>query len=289
MTQSGSTAPPPPAARIRSPSTTAVQNTPIDEVGPAETPSAPYMLRKEDRILNGLAELAIDAHGGLDRWRQYRTVSADLVNGGALWPLKGQAGVLDKSTVTVGLKDQWASHHPFGAPNYKSRFEPHRVAIEADDGEVIDELNDPRASFAGHQVDTPWNRLQLAYFAGYAMWTYLNLPFALARPDVCSEELSQWAEEGERWRRLKVTFPETIATHSKEQTLYFDQEGLLKRHDYDVDISGGSAAVHYVSQYRTFSGLMFPTRRRVFPRKPDGKAMAEPLLVSIELRNIVLS
>jgi hypothetical protein len=239
--------------------------------------------------MNGLAQLAIDAHGGLDRWAKYRTLSADLVNGGALWPLKGQAGVLDESTVTVGLTDQWASHSPFGAPDYKSNFRPHRVAVESADGAIVEELNEPRASFAGHQVETPWNRLQLAYFAGYAMWTYLNLPFVLARPDVHSEELSHWEEDGEGWRRLKVIFPETIATHSTEQTLYFDQKGLLKRHDYDVDISGGSSAVHYVAEYQTFSGLLFPTRRRVFPRTPDGKAMAEPLLVSIDLSNVVLS
>lgn len=239
--------------------------------------------------MDGLAELAIDAHGGLDRWTQYRTLSADLVNGGVLWPLKGQAGVLDEATVTVGLTDQWASHRPFGAPDRKSRFGPRRVAIESDDGAVIEELNEPRASFAGHQLETSWNRLQLAYFAGYAMWGYLNLPFALARPDVRSEELSEWEEGGEHWRRLKVTFPEAIATHSKEQTLYFDQQGLLKRHDYDVDIMGGSAAAHYASDYQIFSGLMFPTRRRVFPRQPDGKAIAEPLLVSIDLSNIVLS
>lgn len=239
--------------------------------------------------MNDLAVLAIDAHGGLDRWKQYRTLSADLEVGGALWPLKGQAGVLDKSTVTVGLTDQWASHRPFGAPDLKSIVQPRRVAIETDDGVVVEELNEPRVSFAGHQVETPWSRLQLAYFAGYAMWTYLNLPFALARQDVQREELSQWEESGEHWRRLKVTFPDVIATHSKEQTLYFDQNGQLKRHDYDVDISGGSSAVHYTSEYQTFSGLMFPTRRRVFPRLPDGQPMAEPLLVSIDLSNIVLS
>jgi hypothetical protein len=247
------------------------------------------LLYKGDDMMNGLAQLAIDAHGGLERWEQYRTLSADLVNGGALWPLKGQAGVLDDSTVTVGLADQWASHRPFGGSDRKSRFEPSRVAIETDDGAVVDELNEPRASFAGHQVETPWSRLQLAYFAGYAMWTYLNLPFALAREGVHSEELSEWNEGDECWRRLKVTFPDAIATHGTEQTLYFDQKGLLKRHDYDVDISGGSAAVHYVSEYQTFSGLLFPTRRRVFPRAADGKAVPEPLLVSIDLSNIVLS
>jgi hypothetical protein len=34
----------------------------------------------------------------------------------------------------------------------------------------------PQASFAGHALETPWTEPQLAYFAGYAMWTYLNLP-----------------------------------------------------------------------------------------------------------------
>jgi hypothetical protein len=43
---------------------------------------------------------------------------------------------------------------------------------------------------------------------------------------------------------------------------------------YDVDISGGSSTPHYVGDYQAFSGLMFPTRRRVFPRLPDGQAMA---------------
>jgi hypothetical protein len=31
-----------------------------------------------------------------------------------------------------------------------------------------------RNAFKGHAVDTPWTRLQLAYFVGYAMWTYLT-------------------------------------------------------------------------------------------------------------------
>jgi hypothetical protein len=43
-----------------------------------------------------------------------------------------------------------------------------------------------------------------------------------------SEELEPWQEAGETWRRLKVHFPTDIATHSTEQTLYFDQKGLLK-------------------------------------------------------------
>src|SRR5260370_737072 len=99
------------------------------------------------------------------------------------------------------------------------------------------------------------------------MWTYLNTPFLLVRPGVESEELEPWRDSGETWRRLKVRFPTEIATHSAEQTLYFDRQGLLKRHDYDVEISGGTAAAHYVSDLKEFSGIVFPTTRRIFTRQ----------------------
>ena len=73
-----------------------------------------------------------------------------------------------------------ASHSPFVKPHLRTSFEPHRVAIETMDGHVIQERLTPRDSFAGHALDTPWDQLQLAYFAGYAMWTYLTTPFVFA-------------------------------------------------------------------------------------------------------------
>ncbi len=38
--------------------------------------------------MNDLATFAMDAHGGLDRWRRLKTVSARLLQGGVLWTLK---------------------------------------------------------------------------------------------------------------------------------------------------------------------------------------------------------
>ena len=199
--------------------------------------------------LSNLAQLAIDAAGGLDRWRRFETVSARLSNGGVLWPLKHQQGVLDEVRVRASLRKEWASHYPFGAPDLRTSFEPHRVAIETAEGQTAEELLRPRDSFTGHSLDTPWTRLQLAYFAGYAMWTHLNTPFLFASEGVETEEVEPWREDGETWRRLKVTFPAGIASHSTVQTFYFDAEGLLKRHDYEVEVSGGTTAAHYVYQH----------------------------------------
>jgi hypothetical protein len=236
-----------------------------------------------------LAQFAIEAQGGLERWKRFSTLSVHGINGGVLWGAKGKAGVLDDVTVTVDLRNEKVSHWPFGSPDRRSRFEPHRVALENANGKVVEQLLQPRSSFQGHTLETPWSDLQLAYFAGCAMWTYMNTPFLLARPGVESEELEPWQEAGETWRRLKVRFPADIATHSTEQTLYFDQQGLLKRHDYDVEISGGTPAVHYVSDLKEFFGIVFPTKHRIFPRQPDGHSAPKPLVVSIDMDQFVLS
>jgi hypothetical protein len=118
------------------------------------------------------------------------------------------------------------------------------------------------------------------------MWTYLNTPFIFALPGVETEEVEPWQERGETWRRLNVTFPASIATHSAQQTFYFDRNGLLKRHDYNVDVSGGTPAAHYVSQLMPVSGIIVPTRHLVFGRQPDGTAVPTPLVVSIDISEL---
>lgn len=238
--------------------------------------------------MNSLAQTIIDVHGGLDAFKKFSSLTAHLKQGGALWGLKGHAGKLDQTNVTVGLGKEWAFHHPFGADGRVTNFHPERVEIKNADGHVIEALDDPRASFAGHTLETPWTEPQLAYFAGIAMWTYLNMPFLLAAPGVLSEQLDDWHENGHTWRRLKVTFPNDIATHSTVQTLYVDSNGLLTRHDYDVEIAGNTPGAHYISNYTTVSGLMFPTERRIFPRNADGTSLSEPLVVSIDLSDIRL-
>lgn len=238
--------------------------------------------------MDALAHKIIEAHGGLDTWRNFTSLSAHLKQGGALWELKGQGGKLDDTIVTVGLTEEWASHRPFGNGDRLTLFRPGRVEIKEGTGQVLEALDAPRASFAGHRLETPWTEPQLAYFAGVAMWTYFNTPFLLAAPDVASERIEDWQERGETWQRLRVTFPKAIATHSDVQILYVDDAGLIKRHDYDVEIAGNTPGAHYATDYVEVQGIKLPTKRRIFPRGPDGQAMAEPLVVSIDIDQIVL-
>jgi hypothetical protein len=127
------------------------------------------MKSRYEAVEQDLTQLAIEAHGGLKRWQRFSTLSVHAINGGVLWGAKGKAGVLGDVTITVDLRDEKASHWPFGSSDRRSRFEPHRVALEDANGKVIEELVQPRSSFQGHTLETPWSDLQLAYFVGTAM------------------------------------------------------------------------------------------------------------------------
>lgn len=52
-------------------------------------------------------------------------------------------------------------------------------------------------------------------------------------------ETEPWHEDGQTWHSLLVTYPDSIVAHTKRQTYYFDDAGLLRRLDYSVDIPGG--------------------------------------------------
>ena len=239
-------------------------------------------------MTSDLLQTTLRAHGGLDRWKKLTSISAHRSFGGAIWDIKQVPGIVDDGEFTVWIKDQRTSLRPFTAPGLKTAYTPGRVGIETLDGDVVEVLEKPRSSFAGHSLETPWTALQLAYFTGYAMWTYTAEPFNLTLPGVQTEEGEPWAENGRRWRRLHVHYPATVATHSSHQVLYIDDDGLIRRRDYEVDIAGGSPAAQYVSDHDAIDGIVVPRTRMIYVRAADNHPIHEQLVVSIELTGVTL-
>ena len=126
----------------------------------------------------------IDAHGGTDRWHWNEKVEATIVSGGGLFALKGVPQDANPRRMTVWLHEERSSVSPYGAPDQRTMFTPERIAIEKLDGTMVAERYAPRDSFAGHQMNTPWDPLHRAYFNGEALWTYLTTPFLLAMDGV---------------------------------------------------------------------------------------------------------
>jgi hypothetical protein len=73
---------------------------------------------------------------------------------------------------------------------------------------------------------------------------------------------------------------------TRQQTTYFGPDGLLRRHDYAVDILGGSLGAQYIAAYREFDGIVMPTRRLVLSRGRDNVPVREPVLVPIHIDDI---
>jgi hypothetical protein len=86
----------------------------------------------------------------------------------------------------------------------------------------------------------------------------------------------------------RSVFPPEIPTHSAQQTFYFNDKGLLQRHDYATDVAGGVAS-HYCFDHVTFDDIVVPTFRRVVKRRTDGPFIHGPTAVLIVISDVSLS
>jgi len=235
-----------------------------------------------------LLDLAVKAHGGLARWNEVNTITVVASITGAIWYVKGKPDILKNVVITAETRRERVTLD-FPGQDKRAIFRPDRVVIEKLDGTLIEARDNPEESFAGQQRETPWDDIQVAYFAGEALWTYLNTPFLCTHEGFKTEEIAPLKLETETWRRLKVTFPDNVTSHTREQILCFGHNGLLRRHDYTVDILGGAPGLNYAFDYRNVDGIVFPTKRRVFAYEGDYQPVTEPLLVAIDLGQITLA
>ena len=168
-------------------------------------------------------------------------------------------------------------------------FTSDRIAIEKVDGTVVAQRFAPTDSFAGHQMQTPWDQLHRAYFNGEALWTYLTTPFLLAGDGVHVEEIEPWKQGSETWRVLRARFPGSIETHSRIQDFFFDDSRMLRRHDYQVNVAGGFPAAQLTSGHVRADGISLPTKRRAYTRDPDRRPILDMLMVAIDFSDVKFS
>lgn len=178
--------------------------------------------------MSALLDGVLDAHGGLQRWRAAETVHGRVRTGGLLLRTRVPGNRFADYRITVHVQQARTVLDPFPRDGYRGVFESGQVRIESHDGAVISSRAHPRAAFFGRsglRRNIRWDPLDSVYFAGYAMWNYLTTPYLLTREGVAVEEGAPWQQEGETWRRLIVSFPPDIDTHSPRQTFYVDASG----------------------------------------------------------------
>ncbi len=164
--------------------------------------------------MTDLLDLAVQAHGGMERWRLLSLIRVAASITGAIWFVKAQGDALMDVVLTVDTTTERVTIN-FPGRNRRAIFTPSRIVIESEDGTRIAARDDPDTSFVGHQRETPWDDIHVVYFAGEALWTYLNTPLLYTRDGFATQEISPIEVDGETWRRLQVTFPDDVRSHTR--------------------------------------------------------------------------
>jgi len=198
--------------------------------------------------------------------------------------------MLEEGTLEVSIGRVRAAARPLHGDGARGVYEDGAVRMESASGEVLAARERPRERFfgrAGLRRNLRWDELDATYFAGYAWWNYINVPYLFLRRGVRAVEAEPLRVGGESWRRLDVDFPAGLDTHCPFQSFYYDGDLRLRRHDYTAEVVGGWArAAHMCSGHAEAGGLTFPTSRRVTPRGPGGRVLPHPALVWLELSGI---
>ncbi len=210
--------------------------------------------------MSDLLDLALKAHGGLDRWREVKSLDVRVSLTGALYHLKG---------------------YPEGVPNVTVRIDTRRPAVT-----ISAEI---RALPSPVMCGRPRGINSIAFISPVTRSGTTSTPFLLTRPGFELTEIEPHQENGETWRCLRVKFPSDVPTHNNfqvggEQTFFFNEQGLLQRLDY---LAVGPAA-HYCFYHTNYKGIVFPTLRRVLRRLPSGPLVNGPTAVLVQIADVLL-
>ncbi|MBV8103832.1 MAG: hypothetical protein JO223_04260 [Hyphomicrobiales bacterium] len=231
-----------------------------------------------------LLEDTIEAHGGRDRWRAVRAIEFALSSGGFAFLSRGQPSALKKLKVALRPHERLVLLGDFPYSGWQGAWTPDCVEVRGPEGALKAERADPRRHFRGPLNQVYWDKLDILYFAGYALWNYLSFPFLLEEPGVVVTEAGASGASP----RLAAVFDPSFPTHSARQSFHLDASRRLVRHDYRADVIGAYAtAAHFCEESVEVDGLRIYTRRKVYPRLGPAETVVRfPTLVWIAIDDV---
>ncbi|MCC8953266.1 hypothetical protein H8B02_07245 [Bradyrhizobium sp. Pear77] len=227
-----------------------------------------------------LLDEAIEASGGLAHWTGLKRFSLQLSIQGALLSRAGHAKRFKNIVAEGSTRSQLVRFSGFAEPGESGLYQPDSVTIEDASGNVLRTWREPHRALRDQAESTTWDELHFIFLCGFSVWNYLMTPFILSHPDTTVEELPPWQEANQLWRRLKVTFPPGVTTHSPVQTFYFDASGLQRRVDHALL---DTQVAHYSWAHQAFGRVVIPTLRRSLALKTDGTVVRSPALLEVEI------
>src|SRR5271170_3476048 len=95
---------------------------------------------------NELLDLAVKAHGGLDRWNKVKAVKVAASITGAIWYVKGKGDFLKNVILTAETSHERLTVD-FPDQDKRAVFTPDRIVIETANGALVEARDNPEKSF----------------------------------------------------------------------------------------------------------------------------------------------
>jgi len=254
---------------------TAYENT----LSPAALDRSPPIGRTSAGPLSPTAARALKAYGGAAVWQAAVSVDSTVTVGGLLFQLKG-LGIPPHARITVDLERPHTVIDPVDPSGDRGILDGFSVMIVAPSGKVLEQRADAREHLQNASVSTKWDRLNLVYFLGYAVWGYYTLPYQLTRADITWTELADGV--------LQADYATTLPVHSRIQRFWFDRStGLLRRNDYTpVAAARDAQAAHVVFEHKVSNGIPYASKRRVkISLRQYGWALPFPDFITIDVES----
>lgn len=213
-----------------------------------------------------LLEAAVRRHGGWEAWRSVGTleVRPKVLSGLVPW-MKGHGRTFRlPARAEIDPHEARATFFDYPSPGGRGTFLAGRVDL-VDERGASNSAAEARLRFRGLGKLRRWTPADALYFFGYALTHYHSLPFTLGQGKPLALRRARFAG---RWLAgVEVELPPALVTHSRRQTFYFEEDGLLRRHDYVADIIGSWArGAHLWRGFATVAGLEVATERHVVVR-----------------------
>lgn len=233
-----------------------------------------------DSNLISLRQKVINAYGGNEVWRNHKFIEAEVSAHGLAFRLKRRIK-FKHAKLKMEIARPWCKISPIGKnPEISGVLDGDTVLLLNAKGDTIAERKNAKSFFPGGRRFFKWDDLDMCYFANYAFWNYFTLP------NLLFNEKIKWTSP--KAGILIAEFPDDIPTHCKKQEFIFDpQTGLLKQHNYTVDIFGQWAkAANVVQEHQLSDSIPYTSSRLVTPRKKNGSARKRPHLIVIEVHHM---
>jgi hypothetical protein len=225
-----------------------------------------------------LREQALEAAGGT-RWETLQGFTGHLLLSGTLLQPLSPTHSFKEIVAEGDFARRSVRISGFSDTGAVWGFSPEFVTIQRDDGAFVG----ARRMAAPRPFQSPKDETELIYLCGLSIWNCMTAPAGLLGSGAQTEDLGACSEHGETWRRLKVTAPEGVLAYAREAVMYFGDDNLLRRTDFDMVCGQPMRLADYASAHQSFSGVTLATLHRIVDRGSPAKDRRVPPVLDIEL------